>query len=143
MSLLYLKNQLIKNQLAIEIDMRVIQKLEMEYFIMTKQFKQMSIDLITDVKEDGELVTTTYKTKGFIPFSKLMKITKKLEGMDKLSEQEAMEETFKVICEDLYENQFTVEQLMDGLHAPDAAKVIEENITFLSTGELPKKEDKK
>ena len=125
--------------------MRVIQKLEMEYFIMTKQFKQMSIDLITDVKEDGELVTTTYKTKGFIPFSKLMKITKKLEGMDKLSEQEAMEETFKVICEDLYENQFTVEQLMDGLHAPDAAKVIEENITFLSTGELPKKEkeDKK
>lgn len=143
MSLLYLKNQLIKNQLAIEIDMRVIQKLEMEYFIMTKQFKQMSIDLITDVKEDGELVTTTYKTKGFIPFSKLMKITKKLEGMDKLSEQEAMEETFKVICEDLYENQFTVEQLMDGLHAPDAAKVIEENISFLSTGELPKKEDKK
>ena len=123
--------------------MRVIQKLEMEYFIMTKQFKQMSIDLITDVKEDGELVTTTYKTKGFIPFSKLMKITKKLEGMDKLSEQEAMEETFKVICEDLYENQFTVEQLMDGLHAPDAAKVIEENISFLSTGELPKKEDKK
>lgn len=143
MSLLYLKNQLIKNQLAIEIDMRVIQKLEMEYFIMTKQFKQMSIELITDVKEDGEVVVTTYKTKGFIPFSKLMKITKKLEGMDKLSEQEAMEETFKVICEDLYENQFTVEQLMDGLHAPDAAKVIEENITFLSTGELPKKEDKK
>ena len=32
---------------------------------------------------------------------------------------------------------------MDGLHAPDAAKVIEENISFLSTGELPKKEDKK
>ena len=123
--------------------MRVIQKLEMEYFIMTKQFKQMSIELITDVKEDGEVVVTTYKTKGFIPFSKLMKITKKLEGMDKLSEQEAMEETFKVICEDLYENQFTVEQLMDGLHAPDAAKVIEENISFLSTGELPKKEDKK
>ena len=143
MSLLYLKNQLIKNQLAIEIDMRVIQKLEMEYFIMTKQFKQMSIELITDVKEDGEVVVTTYKTKGFIPFSKLMKITKKLEGMDKLSEQEAMEETFKVICEDLYENQFTFDQLMDGLHAPDAAKVIEENITFLSTGELPKKEDKK
>ena len=123
--------------------MRVIQKLEMEYFIMTKQFKQMSIELITDVKEDGEVVVTTYKTKGFIPFSKLMKITKKLEGMDKLSEQEAMEETFKVICEDLYENQFTFDQLMDGLHAPDAAKVIEENITFLSTGELPKKEDKK
>lgn len=112
---------------------------------MTKQFKQMSIELITDVKEDGEVVVTTYKTKGFIPFSKLMKITKKLEGMDKLSEQEAMEETFKVICEDLYENQFTFDQLMDGLHAPDAAKVIEENITFLSTGELPKKEkeDKK
>lgn len=105
---------------------------------MTTKNKQMSIELIQDVKEDGELVTKEYKTPKFIPFSKLMKATKKLEKIEEKSEMEAMDEMMEVIC-DLYDNQFTAQELMDGLHAPDAVNIIKENVEFISTGELPKK----
>lgn len=105
---------------------------------MTTKTKQMSIELIQDVNENGELVTKEYQTPKFIPFSKLMKATKQLEKLEDKSEMEAMDEMMQVIC-DLYNNQFTPDQLMDGLHAPDAVRVIRENIEFISTGELPKK----
>lgn len=109
---------------------------------MTTKTKQMSIELIQDVNENGELVTKEYQTPKFIPFSKLMKATKKLEKLEDKSEMEAMDEMMQAIC-DLYNNQFTTEELMDGLHAPDAVRVIRENIEFISTGELPKAETKK
>lgn len=105
---------------------------------MTTKTKQMSIELIQDVNENGELVTKEYQTPKFIPFSKLMKATKQLEKLEDKSEMEAMDEMMQVIC-DLYNNQFTPDQLMNGLHAPDAVRVIRENIEFISTGELPKK----
>ncbi|RIL33023.1 hypothetical protein BUY98_08820 [Staphylococcus gallinarum] len=106
---------------------------------MTTKLKQMSIELVKDVNENGELITEKYETPKFIPFSKLMKATKKLEKLEDKSEMEAMDEMFEVIC-DLYNNQFTVEQLTDGLHAPDAVRIIQENIEFISTGEIPKNE---
>lgn len=109
---------------------------------MTTKTKQMSIELIQDVNENGELVTKEYQTPKFIPFSKLMKATEKLEKLEDKSEMEAMDEMMQVIC-DFYNNQFTTEELMDGLHAPDAVRVIRENIEFISTGELPKAETKK
>ena len=105
---------------------------------MTTKTKQMSIELIQEVKDNGELVTQEFKSPTFIPFSKLMKDTKQLEKLEDKSEMEAMDEMMQVIC-DLYNNQFTPDQLMDGLHAPDAVRVIRENIEFISTGELPKK----
>lgn len=104
---------------------------------MTTKTKQMTIELVTEVKENGELVTQEFKTPIFIPFSKLIKITKELQGLEDKSEMEAMEEMAKVIC-DLYNKQFTPEQLMDGLHSPDAVRIIKENVEFISTGELPK-----
>lgn len=105
---------------------------------MAKQNQTMSIELVTDVKDNGELVTKEYYTPNFIPFSKLMKATATLDKLEDKSEMEAMDEMMQVIC-DLYNNQFTTDQLMDGLHAPDAVRVIRENIEFISTGELPKK----
>jgi hypothetical protein len=106
---------------------------------MTTKLKEMSIELVTNVNEDGSVETQEYKTPTFIPFSKLMKATKKLEALEDKSEMEAMDEMFEVIC-DLYNNQFTVKQLTDGLHAPDAVRIIQENIEFISTGEIPKNE---
>ena len=98
---------------------------------MAKQQKQMSIELVTDVKDNGELVTETYKAPNFIPFSKLIEATTKLDGLDDKSEMDAMKETFSVVC-DLYNNQFTVEDLMNGLDSRTAVSVIQENIQHLS-----------
>ncbi|MEP9852106.1 hypothetical protein ABDK10_05325 [Staphylococcus aureus] len=106
---------------------------------MTTKLKQMQIDLVKEVKDNGDVITESFKTPKFIPFSKLMKATKKLEKLEEKSEMDAMDEMLEVIC-DLYNNQFTPDQLMDGLHAPDAVRIIRENIEFISTGELPKKQ---
>ena len=98
---------------------------------MAKQQKQMSIELVTDVKDNGEVETKVYKAPNFIPFSKLIQATTTLEGLEDKSEMEAMQETFKVVC-DLYNNQFTVQELMDGLDSRNAVSIIQENIQQLS-----------
>lgn len=100
---------------------------------MAKQTKQLKIELVTDVKDNGELVTQTFEAPKFIPFSKLIDTTKKLEGLEEKSEMEAMQETFGVIVE-LYNGQFTVEQLMNGLDAREAVSVIQEQISVLTNG---------
>ncbi|WP_305809139.1 phage tail assembly chaperone G [Staphylococcus epidermidis] len=99
--------------------------------------KQMKIELVTDVKDNGELVKETFNAPNFIPFSKLIEVTKKLEGLEDKSEMEAMEETFGAVVE-LYNHQFTVKQLMDGLDSREAVAVIQENIEYLSTGTTEK-----
>lgn len=100
---------------------------------MAKQNKTMSIKLVTDVKDNGELVTKEYYTPNFIPFSKLMKATATLDKLEDKSEMEAMEVTFSIIS-DLYNNQFTVEELMDGLDSRVAVSVIEKNMEYLTSG---------
>ncbi|EGQ3068542.1 hypothetical protein I0P04_001895 [Staphylococcus pseudintermedius] len=95
--------------------------------------KELKIELITDVKDNGELVTEVYKAPDFIPFSKLVNATKKLESLETATEVEAMIAMFEVLV-DLYNNQFTLETLMNGLDARDALKVVETNIGALAGG---------
>ncbi|OEK41308.1 phage tail assembly chaperone G [Staphylococcus saprophyticus] len=103
---------------------------------MTTKLNQMKIELVKDVKDNGELETEVFYSPKFIPFSKLIRATKTLEKVEDKSEMEAIDEMFQVVA-DLYNNQFTAQELSDGLHAPDAVRVIRENIEFISTGELP------
>lgn len=104
---------------------------------MAKQTKLNFIELIKDVDEKtGELNTKVYFTPKYIPFSKLMALTEKLESMEEKTEVEAMNEMFKVVAEDIYNGQFTVEELQDGLHAPEAVATLQEQIAFISEGKL-------
>ena len=98
---------------------------------MAKQQKQMSIELVTDIKDNGELETKVYKAPAFIPFSSLIQATTKLEGLEDKSEMDAMKETFQVVC-DLYNNQFEVQELMDGLDSREAVSIIQGNIQQLA-----------
>lgn len=102
---------------------------------MAKQTKLNFIELIKDVDENGELKTEVYFTPKFIPFSKLMDLTEKLEAMEEKTETEAMHEMFQVVA-DLYDNKFTVEELQNGLHAPEAVSTLQEQIAFISEGKL-------
>lgn len=121
---------------------------------MAKQTKLHFIELITDVKDDGEFETKIYFTPKFIPFSKLMTITDRLEEIEKLekesdsekeqvSEKETIKEMFKLVAEDIYNNQFTPEELMDGLHAPEAIKTVQEQIAFISEGKVTEANEKR
>ncbi|WP_434795913.1 phage tail assembly chaperone G [Staphylococcus equorum] len=130
---------------------------------MAKQTKLHFIELIKDIKEDGEVETKVYFTPKFIPFSKLIEITDKLQEIEKVeesdkeneesetetiketekSETETIKEMFKLVAEDIYNNQFTAEELMDGLHAPEAIKTVQEQIAFISEGKVTEDNEKR
>lgn len=119
---------------------------------MAKQTKLHFIELIKDIKEDGEVETKVYFTPKFIPFSKLIAITDKLQEIEKVdesdkenekSETETIKEMFKLVAEDIYNNQFTSEELMDGLHAPEAIKTVQEQIAFISEGKVTEDNEKR
>ena len=104
----------------------------MEQYIMKKNF----IELITEVDKNGEVKDKkVYVTPGFIPFSKLIEASKVLESVEEKSEMEGLQEMLKVVA-DLYNNQFTTQELLDGLHAPDAITVLQQQIEFISTGKV-------
>lgn len=98
--------------------------------------KKNYIELITEVDKNGEVKDKkVYVTPGFIPFSKLIEASTVLESVEEKSEMEGLQEMLKVVC-DLYNNQFTPEELMDGLHAPDAIETLQAQIEFISTGKV-------
>ncbi|WHI58996.1 hypothetical protein PYH69_09530 [Mammaliicoccus lentus] len=104
--------------------------------------KRNYIELVTEVDEKGEVKDKkTFVTPGFIPFAKLMKASQALENTEGKTDMEAIDEMFKVVA-DLYNNQFTVEEIKNGLHAPDTVKELEGQIEFISSGKLDEERQK-
>ncbi|WP_210136591.1 hypothetical protein [Staphylococcus sp. GDK8D68P] len=98
--------------------------------------KQNFIELITEVDNNGEVKDKkVYVTPGFIPFSKLIEASKELESTEDKSEMEGLEEMLKVVCS-LYNNQFTTQELMDGLDSREAIDILKEQIEYISTGKV-------
>lgn len=104
---------------------------------MTKKTKRNFIELIKEVNDKGEITKTkVYLTPVFIPFSKFTKKMKEvieLEKDMKRSEYEKLPEFFAIIS-DLYSNQFTVDEMLDGLHTPEAMTEVRNQLEFFSDG---------
>mgnify|MGYP001096280263 CR=1 FL=1 len=109
---------------------------------MTK-LKQTYIELITGVTEDGGVTVEKYFTPPFIPFRVLMESQKlnielKKAKKDELTDEEMgielTERMLDFLVDRVYQNKFTKDQLLDGLHSPDAMAVITEQIEFLAEG---------
>lgn len=100
---------------------------------MNKNF----IKLVTGVKEDGTLETKTYLTQGFIPFRLLYEATDIMSGLEEKSEMEAMEIMLDFVVR-IYDNQFTKDQLLDGLESGKAVEEIQSQIEFIASGEVAK-----
>ncbi|MGO2869131.1 MAG: phage tail assembly chaperone G [Staphylococcus equorum] len=113
---------------------------------MAKQTKLNFIELITGEKENGEFETKVYFTPKYLPFSELMNLFEKVEEIEKTEEDSgtnSIQEMFKLVAEDIYKNQFTVQELMDGLHAPEAMTEIRAQIQFVSQGEQSEENEKR
>lgn len=113
---------------------------------MAKQTKLNFIELITGEKENGEFETKVYFTPKHLPFSELMNLFEKVEEIEKTEEDSGInniQEMFKLIAEDIYKNQFTVQELMDGLHAPETMPEIKAQIQFVSQGEQSEENEKR
>lgn len=103
--------------------------------------KRNMIELVKEVKE-GEIVTEKYLTPIFIPFSVVYEAIDLTEEMDKdegnknsLSEKEMIDKLIDFVANKIYNEQFTKEELFNGLHAPDAIETLQRQIMFVAQGQ--------
>ncbi|MFE4810611.1 phage tail assembly chaperone G [Peribacillus simplex] len=97
--------------------------------------KRNMIKLVKEVKE-GEVITETYLTPVFIPFSVVYEAVDIQEDIDKntLTEKELFDKMIDIVANKIYNKQFTIQDLLNGLHAPDAIQPLQEQVIFVSRG---------
>ncbi|MRX70844.1 hypothetical protein GJU40_01515 [Bacillus lacus] len=99
--------------------------------------KRNMIELVTDVKE-GELVTKKYLTPPFIPLTVVytaIDLISEIEKENKASEKDLIDKLIDFVAKDLYKEQFSKDELINGLHAPDAIGVLQAQIMFIAQGQ--------
>lgn len=101
--------------------------------------KKSAIELVTGVDGD-KIETEVYYTSPFIPFAVVYEAIDLMEELEKnpekLSEKELIDKMVSLVSERIYNNQFTKEDLKNGLHGPDAMRKLQENILFVARGEV-------
>lgn len=97
--------------------------------------KRSVIHLVKEVKE-GEVVTETYLSPLFIPLSVTYEGLELAKEIDKegMSEREKTEKLVHFIANTVYNKQFTVDELNNGLHGPDALETLYEQLVFATNG---------
>lgn len=100
--------------------------------------KRNSITLVKEIKA-GEVVTETYWTPVFIPLDVIyeaMDLMEKLEDKEaNVSEREMFDMLMDFITNKIYNEEFTVEELKKGLHAPQAVNELKDQLGFIVQGE--------
>lgn len=96
--------------------------------------KRNMVELVTEVVED-EVKTQKFWSDPFIPMSVTYEALDLAEQMEKGKEREIIPKIAEFIASKVYGGKFTAEQFENGLHAPDAMKVIQEQIMFIAQGQ--------
>lgn len=95
------------------------------------------IELITEVKE-GELVTKKYLTPMFLPLSvvyEAIDLMAEMQNVNVNNEKEMIEKLLAFVADKAYGGQFTKDELFQGLHAPDAMRVLQDQVLFVARGD--------
>lgn len=109
--------------------------------------KLVVLDNEGNAKEDknGNLEVKTYFTPNFIPFRKIYEATEIMEGVTEEGTQLTEKEMFKRMTDfvvDVYNKQFTSDELLDRLHAPDAIEEIQAQVQFIAQGQMDEERKK-
>ncbi len=99
--------------------------------------KKNAIVLVKEVKE-GEIVEATYFTPAFIPLSvvyQAIDLSNELSKVTSATEKDMIAKMVDFVTNDIYKNQFTKEELENGLHAPDAIQTLREQVIFIMRGQ--------
>ncbi|CDQ17941.1 hypothetical protein SAMN05192559_104101 [Halobacillus karajensis] len=102
--------------------------------------KRQMIELVKEVKDEGEVVTEKFLTPAFLHFSVVYEAMDLAEEVFESSNNSLKEEKEKIdkalifIADRLYNKQFTKEELFNGLHGPNAIATIQEQIIFAANG---------
>jgi hypothetical protein len=92
------------------------------------------IEIVKEVKE-GEIVTQKYLTPVFIPFSIIYEALDMIEEINEAkTEKDLLDKMIDFVAARIYNNQFSKEELFNGLHAPDASRILYEQILFITQG---------
>lgn len=105
--------------------------------------KRNFIKLIKEVKKDGTPVFDTYLTPTQIPFRKIYDAADFMDGAssEEATAQQNMDQMLDMVV-NIYDNQFTKDDLLDGLHAPDAVEELREQISFIAQGQMDEERKK-
>ncbi|MFD2637688.1 phage tail assembly chaperone G [Piscibacillus salipiscarius] len=99
--------------------------------------KRHMIELITEVK-DGELVTKKYLTPMFLPLSvvyEAIDLMAEMKNVNVNNEKEMIDKLLEFVADKAYGGQFTKEDLFKGLHAPDAMRILQDQVLFVARGD--------
>ncbi|WKU21688.1 hypothetical protein Q3A90_18130 [Priestia megaterium] len=98
--------------------------------------KRNVIELVKEVTADGEVITEKFLTPPFIPLSVVYQAMDLVEEAQKgeTAEREMFDRMIDFVVNDIYGNKFTKDELVNGLHAPDAVEVINDQVLFVSQG---------
>ncbi|MBT2615332.1 MULTISPECIES: phage tail assembly chaperone G [unclassified Bacillus (in: firmicutes)] len=97
--------------------------------------KRNMIKLVKEVNGE-DVVTETYLTPVFIPFSVVYEAVDIEDEMNKdnLTDKEFFDKMIDIVANKIYNKQFTTQDLINGLHAPDALETLQEQVIFVSRG---------
>ncbi|WP_241475487.1 phage tail assembly chaperone G [Priestia flexa] len=99
--------------------------------------KRNTITLVKEVKE-GEIVEKTYLTPVFIPFSvvyQALDLSAEMQKAKGNDEKQLIDKLIDFVAKDVYKNQFTKDELINGLHAPNAVQALQDQILFIASGQ--------
>ena len=90
---------------------------------------------VTDT--EGNAKFDTYITPTQIPFRKIYDAADLMDGTsdESTSAQENIDQMLDMVV-DIYNNQFTKDDLLDRLHAPDAVEELQQQIQFIAQGQM-------
>lgn len=103
--------------------------------------KRNFIKLIKEVKDDNEVIYNTYLTPVFVPFRMMYEASDVQSELEKASEtkeedpKKEMDMMLDMVVK-IYNNQFTRDELIDGLHSPDAVRILSEQIDWVAQGKM-------
>ena len=99
--------------------------------------KRNMIELVKHVKE-GEIVTEKYLTPVFIPLSvvyQAIDLKAETEKITPDNEKDIIDKLVDFVTNEVYKGQFSKEDLINGLHAPDAINVLLQQLLFIARGQ--------
>ena len=106
---------------------------------------------LTQIDKKGNAVTysegnakfDTYITPTQIPFRKIYDASDLMDGEsdESTSVKENIDQMLDMVV-DIYNNQFTKDDLLDRLHAPDAVEELQQQIQFIAQGQMDEERKK-
>lgn len=101
--------------------------------------KRNTITIVLEVQDGAIIRKKTYLTPVFIPLSTIYEALDLMEEIKKRkalkTERELIDALVTFITDKVYDNQFTKEDLIAGLHSPNAMAELFNQLLFIARGE--------